>query len=271
MQLNEHPLLKELAPAVARQMAESAVIRQFAPNEIVFEEGAAPDAIYLILEGRIEFQKKVGGQKYQAVNHNGPGDCFGELGVLQERPRSLRAVAVEASTLARISAESVLHLGREVSGGLLPALLRHVAGQLKTTTEHYLQMALENERRILVGNMVNSIIHDFKSPVGAIRMAVDLIQKSHDDPKTKRMCAIIDSQVDRMLAMANDLLEFSRGQTQLKCARVSVQQIFGEFQTFTEPIFKEHKVELEVKSAMATINGCHVEHQAVTERQKAVF
>jgi hypothetical protein len=29
--------------------------------------------------------------------------------------------------------------------------------------------------------------------------------------------------------------------------------------------------ERQVMQSMATINGCHVEHQAVTERQKAVF
>lgn len=255
MKLKEHPLLAQVDPHIADQLAESATIRNYAPNEVVFEEGSAPDAMFLILEGKIEFQKKVAEQKHQTVNHNGPGDCFGELGVLQDKPRFLRAIAVEPTTLARISAESVFGLGQTVSGGLVPALLRHITNQLKTTTEHYVRLALENERRVLVGTMVNTIIHDFKSPFSAIRMAVGLIQSNHDDPKTRRMCGIIEGQIDRMLSMADDLLEYSRGQTQLKCGKVDVTHLFTEFMSFNEALFKERHVQVEMKPAPAFVWG----------------
>lgn len=68
--------------------------RRFTIGEVIFREGDASDQAYLLLEGRVEIVK---GSAHGAFRLAllGPGDVLGEMGLLEERPRSATAVVVE--------------------------------------------------------------------------------------------------------------------------------------------------------------------------------
>ena len=63
-------------------------IRSFAAGQAVFSEGEAGDAMYAVVEG--EVQVVLRGQVLETV---GEGGIFGELALLDDRPRSASAVA----------------------------------------------------------------------------------------------------------------------------------------------------------------------------------
>lgn len=76
--------------------------RHIAPGETIFAEGDPSDEAYLIRSGRVEVLKSTPrGVVRLAVL--GPGDVVGEMGLLQERPRSARAQALEALAVDAVS------------------------------------------------------------------------------------------------------------------------------------------------------------------------
>ncbi|MBN2289201.1 MAG: cyclic nucleotide-binding domain-containing protein [Candidatus Glassbacteria bacterium] len=66
----------------------------------VFKEGMRADALYLIASGAVEII--VGDQP---ISRLGPGDAFGEMGLLTDNPRVASAMALEKTSLFRVSKE----------------------------------------------------------------------------------------------------------------------------------------------------------------------
>ena len=67
--------------------------RRFQRGDLVFEQGATSDDVGLILTGRVEVLREIDGE-YMVLGHVGPGDFVGEMGVLEDRPRSATVRAV---------------------------------------------------------------------------------------------------------------------------------------------------------------------------------
>ncbi|MBW2091306.1 MAG: TIGR02266 family protein [Deltaproteobacteria bacterium] len=65
----------------------------YSDGEIIFQEGSSGDWIYLLLSGRVEIYKVIGGKKV-VVDVLEPGDIFGELSFIDKHPRSASAKAV---------------------------------------------------------------------------------------------------------------------------------------------------------------------------------
>jgi NADH dehydrogenase len=63
----------------------------FEANEVVFQEGDRGDALYVVVDGEVEITKDVPGQGAVPLRRLGPGDCFGEIALIREIPRSATA------------------------------------------------------------------------------------------------------------------------------------------------------------------------------------
>lgn len=81
-------------------LAVKAEEKAFGKDEIVFREGESGDAVYVVVEGRVEILK-TGPEGPVIVAVLGPGQMFGEMGVLDDGPRNASAVA-SADTVLRV-------------------------------------------------------------------------------------------------------------------------------------------------------------------------
>jgi hypothetical protein len=82
--------------------------RVFAPGAVIVEEGEAGDRAYIIRRGHAEVFREAG---RTVLRRLGPGDVFGEMAILTDRPRnaSVRAIdEVEALVITRDSLEREL-------------------------------------------------------------------------------------------------------------------------------------------------------------------
>ena len=75
-------------------------------GETVFDEGESGDKLYVIRSGEIELAR-TGAGGMRAVARLGPGDFFGELGVVLGRPCTSRAVAVCRTRLLELDRETL--------------------------------------------------------------------------------------------------------------------------------------------------------------------
>jgi CRP-like cAMP-binding protein len=119
-------LLSELTPLTGVNTAGLATLasvadrRQHAPDEIIFSEGDQSDAIHVILEGRAEVS-----MAEQVVAVLLPGDCFGEIGVLHQKPRTASVRALERLHLVSLPTASVLEAIDAAGSTPTQHLLRH--------------------------------------------------------------------------------------------------------------------------------------------------
>jgi CRP-like cAMP-binding protein/predicted MFS family arabinose efflux permease len=99
--LRSYSLFEPFQPQVIETLASRLEVRAAAPGEAVIREGDAGDRFYVIRDG--QFAVEVGGEEKAQL---GPGDCFGEVALLRDVPRT-------ATVTAQGSGGELLALRRE--------------------------------------------------------------------------------------------------------------------------------------------------------------
>jgi signal transduction histidine kinase len=83
------------------------------------------------------------------------------------------------------------------------------------------QKLLESERLSALGKMTNMIVHDIKNPMQGIRTFAELVGDPVTTPEEhKEFSTMICGEIDRLVDMAQELLDFSRGTVRLDRRRV---------------------------------------------------
>ena len=75
------------------------------PGECVFEEGSPGDKMYVVVEGKLALS--VRGTRVDMLS---AGDLFGEMALIDTRPRSATATAVTACRLAAVNERRFIFL-----------------------------------------------------------------------------------------------------------------------------------------------------------------
>lgn len=102
------PLLASLDEDERRRLLDRARRRTWARGDVLVNEGDPSDSLHLISAGRLAVQVSTAEGEHATINLLGRGDYFGELSLLEGRPRARSAtiVALEpAETLSLSAAE----------------------------------------------------------------------------------------------------------------------------------------------------------------------
>ena len=95
----------------------------------VFDKGEPGTELYIIVTGSVGIALHEDPAHREFVTELGPGDCFGELGVLDDQPRSATAhvlVDTEALALGKEKLDGLLLAYPELGIGMLRALSRRL-------------------------------------------------------------------------------------------------------------------------------------------------
>jgi CRP-like cAMP-binding protein len=163
------------SPALAA--IEAAATRQsFTPHSVIFEEGTEADALYVVESGEVEIAAAPEGTGPRVVTRLGAGESFGEMAVVEDKPRSARVVAATACTLLKVPREQFVQL-LEQRPALARALSRQISRRLREFTQQYIHEVLANERLALLGKFARAIVHDIKNPLNIIGVSADLLRE----------------------------------------------------------------------------------------------
>jgi CRP-like cAMP-binding protein len=216
----ESNLLKEIAPDVQTVRLD--------PGEVLFREGDPGDSLYLVGKGSVKISKSGRGGEQETIGFIKSGNFFGEMALLDGKPRTAMAVAVEPTILGAVDESTFQHILELAPSRLHLNFLRLVAERLRSVNAHFISEVMRTERLSLVGAMANSIIHDLKNPICIIRCCTDLIAGESKDPRVHELTRMTDKAVDGMLAMTQELLDYARGSTSLSCQTVSIWRLLDE-------------------------------------------
>lgn len=243
MELKSHQFISYFESPQAEELCQLAIVETFSENTVIFEEGEIPDYLYLVLAGKVEFRKQVGSDKYQSIALAKQNEFFGEFGVIDGQPRSAQAIACEEATLAKIPRDILIEILNTTKGSVVLKLLNYIVKHLRATTAQFVNQMIHQEKMSLLGEMVNTIIHDFRSPVTSIHLASVMLKEEHPaDEETIEWCDIIQAQVQRMLGMAEEALEFASGNAVFQPQAVSLPALLGRFEKLNRVYFQETKV-----------------------------
>jgi CRP-like cAMP-binding protein len=103
--------------------------RDFPAGAVLFEEGDPGSRMYVIQSGRVRIEKRIAGHAI-AMATLGPGEFFGEMALLEGRPRSASAVVDEPARILELDEEAFGAMVRG-SGEVGLRLLRKLSGRLR--------------------------------------------------------------------------------------------------------------------------------------------
>jgi len=219
------------------RVIEHLIYQELAAGDYLFREGDAAEGVCLLLGGEIEVIKNAEGrEEFLAVFE--AGDFLGEVAVLDGQGRSTDARARSPASVAWIPTPDLLDVLHEEPVEQTLRLFQNVLSLLRKTNDLYVHEVVRKEKLSLIGEMANSLMHDLRTPVQVILSSVDLIRLTHADPEIEDCCQKMQFQCDRLVAMAGELLEFSKGETQIHLDRTDTSTIVRQFTAIHEDTFR---------------------------------
>jgi type IV pilus assembly protein PilB len=100
-------LFKDLKEEELQKIASKLTEKVYPPNAVILKEGASGDTMFFIKEGLVEVKRK---EPYMGVNLTvttlGTGECFGEMALLNETPRSATVLVATQPTIVLLLEKS---------------------------------------------------------------------------------------------------------------------------------------------------------------------
>jgi signal transduction histidine kinase len=185
--------------------------RQFAAGREIFQEGAPGDGVYFVKAGLVEIAGLVGGNARRVFSQLGPGEIFGEMAVIEQRPRSATASALHDTTVYFIPRDDMLAL-IERSPALAFHLLRQISHRLREFNQLHLREMVETESLAAIGRFAQSIVHDLKNPLSIIGLSAEMFDLPNVSPEIRAKTQVrIRKQIVRINDLISDILIFTEG------------------------------------------------------------
>jgi len=218
--------------------------RHYTPEESIIHENTLGDHIFILTSGKVRIEKAVSDSASELLGfYDEVGGMFGEMALLENKPRSAGMIADTTCEIITVSKEDFLDLVqtiptftlavaknvsqflRETDDRLINKLkkeneeLRHMNYLLQETQEEL----IGKERLSLIGRMASTILHDMKNPMSTIGGYAQLIKmKKHSSEQLAKYADIIAKQVIQFTTMTQDLLSFAQGGEQMRLRSVQM-------------------------------------------------
>ncbi|MDR7486231.1 MAG: cyclic nucleotide-binding domain-containing protein [Armatimonadota bacterium] len=95
--LMQVPIFKDIPARLLESVARSMRERIYEPGQVIVKQGDPGVGFFLITEGRVEVS-----HDNRHIRFLGPGEFFGEMALMEERPRSATVTARERTTCLQL-------------------------------------------------------------------------------------------------------------------------------------------------------------------------
>ena len=123
------PLLSRLTRSQRSRLAGLAVTRTYPAGAVIVREGDTSMSFYVVLSGLVRVERNDRDDGRIVVRTLGPAGYFGEMGLLDDLPRSATVVAVEPTECALLSKwdfTNELRDDPDIALALLPVLTERI-------------------------------------------------------------------------------------------------------------------------------------------------
>ncbi|HSY09802.1 MAG TPA: ATP-binding protein [Candidatus Dormibacteraeota bacterium] len=185
--------------------------KRFSGGSQIFREGDRGDGLYIIKDGSVQIAHMVGEEVRHIFSQLGPGEIFGEMAVIEDRPRSATAVALTDTQLYFIAREEMRTLLQH-SPGLAFNFLQEISRRLREFNQRHLHELVQAESLAVFGRFAQGIVHDLKNPLSIIGLSAEIFDMQGVNPEIRATArSRIKKQVGRISDMIGDILIFTEG------------------------------------------------------------
>ncbi|MSU57892.1 MAG: cyclic nucleotide-binding domain-containing protein [Pedosphaera sp.] len=240
--LESAELFRNLRPDEVRALRQVALEREYAAGQEIFREGDRGDGVYVVKSGTVEISGLLNQTTRRNFSQIKPGGMFGEMAVIEHRPRSASATAISDTIVYFIPRGEMLHL-IERSPGLALSLLQQISQRLRDFNQLFLSEVVQAERLAVIGRFARSIVHDLKNPLNIIGITAEVASMPNAPAEMRAQASSrIRKQVERINELVGEILLFTQGD---QSTAVLVPVNFAEFIT---QVVEEMRHETELKS-----------------------
>jgi CRP-like cAMP-binding protein len=138
-------LFKErgLSAAEMKLLATFSSEERFREGSMIFREGEKGDKLYIVLDGRVRISKFIPGVGEEALTVLDRGDFFGEMALIDDKPRSADAKSHEGDatvlSIDRATLNEILSMDPHASLQFLNLLCRMISRRLREINEKIVQ------------------------------------------------------------------------------------------------------------------------------------
>jgi CRP/FNR family transcriptional regulator, cyclic AMP receptor protein len=174
--LLKSPLFEAMQPDEIDAVLQMAIERRVHRGQTIFQRGDDGSSMMAVLRGRVRISSVSADGKEVTLNVINPGDVFGEIAVLDGKPRSADAVAIEDTLLLLLERRVLLPFLR-ARPDLLLRLLAVLCDRLRRTSVALEEIALF-ELPARLARVLGQLADDYgrPSPTG-IRIDFKLSQR----------------------------------------------------------------------------------------------
>jgi signal transduction histidine kinase len=234
------PLFRRLDPAELQGLRLIAQERRFTAGQEIFQEDMPGDGVYFVKDGLVEISSGKGGR--HIFSRLGQGEIFGEMAIIEHRPRSATASAVQDSEVYFLPREEMLSF-IERSPGLAFALLQQISLRLREFNRFHLRELIEAENLAVIGRFAQGIVHNLKDPLSIISLSSEMFDMPDISPEIRTKSQLsIRKQVERISDMVSDILVFTQG------AKMNTDLRPGDYRTFILELVGDLRAEAALKS-----------------------
>lgn len=156
--LQRLPLFKELDDEAITRLARGAVEVSMPASSVVFRQGDAPAAVYIIVEGQVKLSLQTARGDEKVIELIGRGENFGTVPVLLGERHALRAETIADSLLLPLGRNAVLE-EIECNPEFSCRMLRDVCQRLQQRTRDFENCMLLNGAQRVTNFLLDQIPH----------------------------------------------------------------------------------------------------------------
>jgi signal transduction histidine kinase len=168
--LRRLPLFAGLSEPDLERLYQQAQPLELAPNDLLIEEGAPGDALFVLIEGELQVTKRSGAQDVK-VDVRSPGSVIGEMSLLDNTPRSASVRALTPSRLLMISKDIFEQVLSTSPSAALSTLHLFVARLRQNDA-----LLHEKEKMAGLGTLAAGLAHELNNPAAAVKRAVSQLR-----------------------------------------------------------------------------------------------
>ncbi|MBN1524788.1 MAG: cyclic nucleotide-binding domain-containing protein [Spirochaetales bacterium] len=239
-----------------------------ADKEIIFREGDEANDFYLVLSGSVEVWKDYGSAEPDMLALHKNGHLFGEMAIVDELPRSATVLSCGKTELLSISRSDFFEIVQE-DASIALSLMRSVSSMVRNSNESFVEGLREKNRNLekanqelkeaqaellraerlsALGKFSSLILHDIRNPLSVIRGYAEMITLNQaKEDKLKKYANRIVSETDRINRLANELLDYSRGEIRLNIAIVNLRDLVKKLIEDIQERFASHAIKIASK------------------------
>jgi signal transduction histidine kinase len=229
----------------------------YPPDTLVCKEGAIESVFYQIIEGEVAITKHLEGQEERVLRHSVAGDFFGEMGLIQDVPRSANVRTTQATTVLEFDREVFEHLMGS-SPNLAWRMVRTTFDRLRANDqtalsdlrEAYQTLAQLDQAKL---DFIEIAAHELRTPLTVIQGYADVLRNNpvvRADPTLIEVIGGIIRGARRLHEIVNGMLDITKIDNEtLEVSRVPVlmQNVLGELKKEFEEVLQQRHLTFHIK------------------------